>query len=59
MKAFTLIHPLLLAGGIIILGFLGLPAFAQDVEKVQELQRVIEAQQKQLENRQRGRRKSG
>jgi hypothetical protein len=49
MKNLFLIHPLLLAGGIISLGFLGLPALAQDADKVQELQRVIEAQQKQLD----------
>ena len=52
MKAFTLIHPLLLAGGIIILGFLGLPAFAQDGKIVQELHHLIDAQQKQLEAQQ-------
>jgi hypothetical protein len=52
MKKFSLIHHLLLAGGIIGLGFLAMPAFGQDAGKVQELQRVIEAQQKQLEAQQ-------
>ena len=52
MKKFFLIHLLLLAGGIIGLGFLAMPAFGQDAGKVQELQRVIEAQQKQLEAQQ-------
>jgi hypothetical protein len=52
MKKFFLIHLLLLAGGIIGLGFLAIPAFGQDAGKVHELQRVIEAQQKQLEAQQ-------
>jgi len=41
-----------LAAGIIGLGFLAVPAFAQDDVKVDELLRVIEAQQKQLEAQQ-------
>ncbi len=49
MKKFSFRHLLLLAGGIIGLGFLAMPAFGQDAGKVHELQRVIEAQQKQLE----------
>jgi cell division protein FtsB len=40
MKAFSLIHLLLLASGTIILGFLTMPIFAEDAGKVQELQRV-------------------
>jgi predicted porin len=52
MKTFSLNHLLLLVGGIISLGFLAMPAFAQDAEKMQELQRVIEAQQKQMEAQQ-------
>jgi hypothetical protein len=49
MKNFSLIHLLLLAVGAIGPGFLTMPAFGQDAGKVQELQRVIDAQQKQLE----------
>ncbi|MBW1970305.1 MAG: hypothetical protein JRI82_12560 [Deltaproteobacteria bacterium] len=52
MKTFSFRHLLLLACGIIGLGFLAMPAFGQDVEKMQELQRVIEVQQKQLEAQQ-------
>jgi hypothetical protein len=52
MKKFSLNHLLLLAGGIIGLGFLAMPAFGQDTGKMQELQGVIEAQQKQLEAQQ-------
>lgn len=52
MKKFSLAHLLFLASGTIILGFLALPALAQDAEKMQELQRVIDAQQKQLEAQQ-------
>ncbi len=40
MKTFSWLHLLLLAGETIGLGFLAMPAFAQDAEKVQELQRV-------------------
>ncbi len=53
MKMFSLIHHLLVAGGIIGLGLLAMPAFAQDAGKVQELQRVIDAQQSQNEDQQR------
>jgi predicted porin len=49
MKTFSFRHLLLLAGGIIGLAFLAMPAFAQDVGKMQELQRVIDAQQRQNE----------
>jgi hypothetical protein len=52
MKKFSLIYLLLLAGGIIGLGLLAMPVFGQDAGKVNELQRVIEAQQKQLEAQQ-------
>jgi hypothetical protein len=52
MKKLSLMHFLLLAGGIIGLGFLAIPAQAQDAQKVQELQHVIDAQQRQLENQQ-------
>lgn len=52
MRTFSLRHFLLLAGGIICLGFLAMPAFAQDAGKVLELQRVIDAQQKQMEAQQ-------
>jgi hypothetical protein len=48
MKASSLLYILLLAAGIIGLGLLTMPAFAQDAGKDQELQRVIDAQQKQL-----------
>ena len=52
MKNFSLIHLLFLFWGTIGLGFHTMPAFAQDAEKMQELQRVIDAQQKQLEAQQ-------
>ena len=52
MKTFSFRHVLLIAGGIIGLGFLAMPAFAQDAAKMQELQRVIDAQQKQMEAQQ-------
>jgi len=48
MKTSSLLYILLLAAGIIGLGLLTMPAFAQDAGKDQELQRVIDAQQKQL-----------
>ena len=49
MKTFSLHSLLGLAGGIICLGFLAMSVFAQDAGKLQELQRVIDVQQKQLE----------
>jgi len=52
LKTFSFRHLLLLAGGIIGLGFFAMPAFGQDAEKMQELQHVNEAQQKQLEAQQ-------
>jgi predicted porin/uncharacterized membrane-anchored protein YhcB (DUF1043 family) len=52
MKTFSFRHLLLIAGGIIGLAFLAMPAFAQDAKKMQELQRVIDAQQKQMEAQQ-------
>ncbi len=52
MKTFSFRHLLLIAGGIIGLTFLAMPAFAQDAKKMQELQRVIDAQQKQMEAQQ-------
>jgi hypothetical protein len=52
MKNFSFIKLLLLAGGIIGLGFFAMPAFAQEAGKMQELQRVVDAQQKQLEAQQ-------
>jgi hypothetical protein len=52
MKTFPFRHLLLLSGGIIGLAFLAMPAFAQDTEKMQELQRVIDAQQRQNEAQQ-------
>jgi predicted porin len=52
MKKFSLILFLILAAGIIGPGFFAIPAQAQDAGKVQELQRVIDAQQKQLETQQ-------
>ena len=45
-------RPLILAAGVIALAFLAMPAFAQDAEKMQELQRIIDAQQKQMEAQQ-------
>ena len=52
MKTFSFRHLLLIAGGIIGLAFLAMPTFAQDAKKMQELQRVIDAQQKQMEAQQ-------
>ena len=59
MKTISLRYILLLAIGIPGLGFHAMPAFAQDAAKMQELQRVIDAQkrendaqQKQLEAQQ-------
>jgi len=52
MKTFFFRHIMLIAGGFIGLAFLALPASAQEANKVQELQRVIDAQQKQLEGQQ-------
>jgi hypothetical protein len=48
MRTFFFRYLLLIIGGIIGLAFLAKPAFAQDAEKMQELQRVIEVQQKQM-----------
>lgn len=53
MKTYCLIHLLVLAVGIFGLGFIAMPAFGQDAGKVQELQRVIDAQQRQNEAQQR------
>jgi predicted porin len=53
MKTFSLRHFLLLAGVIISLGFFKMSAFAQDAGKMQELQRVIDVQQRQNEAQQR------
>jgi len=52
MKTFSLIHLLLLLGATIGLILFAMPAFAQEAGKVQELQRVIDAQQKQNEAQQ-------
>ena len=52
MKALSLFNILLLAVGILGLGFTTIPALAQDAGKVNKLQRVIEVQQKQLEAQQ-------
>lgn len=41
-----------MAGGVIGLGILALPAFAQDAANADELLRVIEAQQRQLDAQQ-------
>jgi hypothetical protein len=52
MKHNSFIILLLSALGIFSLGLTAMPAFAQDAEKVQEMKRVIDAQQKQLETQQ-------
>jgi hypothetical protein len=52
MKTVSLLSILLLVNGILCLEFVTMPALAQDVEKVQELQHLIDAQQKQLEAQQ-------
>ena len=49
MKTVPLIHLLLLAAAIVGLGCFAMPAQAQDAGKEQELQRVIDAQQRQLD----------
>lgn len=49
MKTFTLYRHLRLAVGIVGLSCVAMPAFAQDAEKMHELQRIIAVQQKQLE----------
>ena len=52
MKKPSLIDLMLVIFGTIGLGFIVMPAFGQSTGKMQELQRVIEAQQKQLEMQQ-------
>ncbi len=49
MRIFLLRHFLLLFAGIISLGFMAMPTFAQDADKMHDMQRVIDAQQKHLE----------
>ena len=49
MKPHYMVQHVLVFGGVIGLLFFAEPAFAQNAEKVQELQRVIDAQQKQLD----------
>jgi hypothetical protein len=53
MKTFSFRHVLLIVGGIIGLALFAFPATAQEANKVQDLQRVIDAQQKQNEAQQR------
>jgi hypothetical protein len=53
MKKILSLYSLILIAGIAWPGFFSLPAFARDAEKVQELQRIIEMQQKQNEAQQR------
>lgn len=52
MRIFHLLRSLSLVAGIFGLGFLAMPAFAQDDAKIDELQSVIESQQQQLEAQQ-------
>ena len=52
MKKKSFIHFFLLAGGIFSLGFFSMPALAEDAGNVQELLRVIDAQQQQIESQQ-------
>jgi predicted porin len=49
VKNILMISSLFVAISFFSWGFPVMPAFAQDVDKVQELQRIIETQQKQLE----------
>ncbi len=49
MKNFSFRHFLFLAGGVIGLGFIAMPAFGQDAGKVQELQHGIQTHQQQLD----------
>ena len=53
MKEFSSNLFLILVLGIISLGFTAMPAFAQDDEKLQALQRTVENQQKQLSEQRR------
>ncbi len=53
MKRFFFNHLPILAGGLLVLEVFAGPAFAQDADKIQELQRVIAAQQERLEAQQR------
>jgi hypothetical protein len=52
MKNILMISRLFLVIGFFSWGFPVMPAFAQDADRVQELQRIIETQQKQLEMQQ-------
>jgi hypothetical protein len=52
MKKVSFIYLMILAGGIIDLGFLAMPAFAQDVPTLQKLQSIINAQQQLIEAQQ-------
>jgi predicted porin len=52
MKNLPLFHFLTFLGRIILLGLIAVPVFAQDTEKMQELQRIIDVQQKQMETQQ-------
>ena len=52
MKNLSLLHFPTFIGGIILLGLIAVPTFAQDTDKIEELQRVIDVQQKQMETQQ-------
>ena len=52
MNKVSFIYLMILAGGIIDLGFLAMPAFAQDVPTLQKLQSIINAQQQLIEAQQ-------
>ena len=52
MKNLSLFHFPTFIGGIILLGLIAVPTFAQDTEKIEELRRVIDVQQKQMETQQ-------
>jgi hypothetical protein len=52
MKNIFFRYILLLAGGFFCLGLVTMPVSAQEAEKMQELQQIIDAQQKQLEAQQ-------
>ena len=51
-KSSSLLQVICLVGGALGSGFVALPSWAQDAEKVQALQHVIDAQQKQLDAQQ-------
>ena len=52
MRVFPLRRFLPMFAGIIGLGFIAMPTFAQDADTMHDMQRIIDAQQKHLEAQQ-------